>query len=109
ATPHDRAVEAGDNRTGSGRGGDRHAQVPLLARLVYGVEPLDQPLGLTSLGRLFLGRLGAEVAADLVVVAGFAAGVLDALLHPGPLSACPRLERAARVGVLVVGLASMST
>ena len=47
-----------DDRARPRRGGDLHPQLPLLARLLDHVEPLDQPLGLAGLGGLLLARLG---------------------------------------------------
>ena len=101
------AAQRRHDRAGAGRGGDLHPQLPLLARLLDHVQPLDQPLGLARLGGLLLGGLGPELAADLVVVGRLAAGVADALLHPGALRARPLLERGAGVGVLVVVLAGV--
>src|SRR3954466_10786912 len=101
AATQDGAVEARDDRSRARGGGDRHSQGPLLARVLADVETLDQPLGLPRLRRLLLGRLGTEAAADLVVVGRLAPGVLDALLHPRALRAGPRLQSAARLGVLL--------
>ncbi len=58
-----------------------------------------------ALAACFSLRLAPEVADELVVVGGLAAGVRDALLHPGPLHAGPRLQVVSPVGVLLVGLA----
>ena len=54
AAPHHRAAQRGDDRAGAGRGGDLHPQLPLLARLLDHLQPLDQPLGLPGLGGLLL-------------------------------------------------------
>ena len=82
----------------------RQLQPPLLARLVDDVQPLDHAVGLPRLGGLLLAGLGPELASDLVVVPRLAAGVRDALLHPGPLRPGPRLQLAAAIGVVVVRL-----
>ena len=54
AAPDHGAAQRGDHRAGARRGGDLHPQLPLLARLLDHVQPLDQPLGLPGLGGLLL-------------------------------------------------------
>src|SRR6185312_228413 len=105
AAPDDGGAQRGHDRTRPRRGRDLHPQLPLLARLLHGVKPLDQALGLAGLRRLLLGRFGAELPPDLVVVRLLAAGIPDPLLHPGALRPGPFLEPGAPGGVLVVGLA----
>ena len=92
-------------RAGPRRRGDLQPQLPLLARLLDHLEPLDPPVGLLGLGRLLLRRravLGLDV---LVAVLRLLDRVADALGHPVALHAGPRLEPRLRVGVLVVLLA----
>src|ERR1039458_2636432 len=100
AAPDDGAAECGDDRSVSGCCRDFHPEVPFFPGFVDDVEALDQPLGLAGLRGLFLGGFGAELAADLVVVGLFAAGVLDALFHPGALRPGPLLQTRPRAGVL---------
>ncbi len=57
-----RAAQRRHDRAGPRRGRDLHPQLPLLARLLDDLQPLDQPVGLPGLGGLLLGRLGAELA-----------------------------------------------
>ena len=102
AAADDGAAHRGDDRSRPRRRGDLHPQVPFLARLLDSLQALDEPLGLPGLRRLLLGRLGAELPPDLVVVGLLAPGVLDALLHPGPLGMGPILQGRDRAGVLFV-------
>ena len=60
AAAHHRAAQRRDDGAGARCRGDLHPQLPLLARLLDDLEPLDQPLGLPGLGGLLLARLGAE-------------------------------------------------
>ena len=101
------SAQGGDHRAGARRRRDLHPQLPLLAGLLDHVEALDHALGLAGLRGLLLARLAAELAADLVVVGRLAAGVLDALVHPGALHLGPALERGPLVGVLLEVLAGV--
>ena len=56
AAAHDRAAQGGDDGAGARRGGDLQPQLPLLARLLDHLQPLDPPVGLLGLRRLLLRR-----------------------------------------------------
>src|SRR5215472_14792088 len=103
--PRRTTAQRSDDRSRPRRGRDLHAQLPLLARLLDHVEPLDQALGLARLRRLLLGGLDAEPAPDLVVVRLLTPGVAHPFLHPRTLRPGPLLEARARLGVPVVLLA----
>ena len=107
AAPDDGAAQGGDDRAGAGRGGDLHPQLPLLARLLDDVEPLDPPVGLPGLGGLLLRRRPVVRLDVLVAVLGLLDRVADALGHPVALHPGPRLEPRLRVGVLLVLLAGV--
>ena len=109
AARHDRVPGDRDDRAGPAGGRDRHLQLPLLARLLDDVEPLDHLVGLPGLGRLLLRRLAAVVLDVLVVVGRLATRVPDALLHPRPLHARAGVERVAPGGVPLVRLAGLAT
>jgi hypothetical protein len=108
AAAHHRAAQGRHHRAGPGRRGDLHAQLPLLARLVDHLQPLDQALGLAGLGGLLLGLLGAELLTDLVVVRRLAVRVAHPLLHPGTLRARTLLQAGADLGVVLVLLAGVA-
>ncbi len=84
-----------------------HPQLPLLAGFGDDIKAFDQAFGLPDLGGLLLRRLGAQVTADLVVVAGLAPGVAHPLVHPGPLGPGPVGQRVTALRVILVGFAGV--
>ena len=98
---------ASPHRARPRRRGDLHPQLPLLARLLDHLEPLDHPVGLPGLGRLLL-RLASHVARGcLSGSVRLAARVADALVHPVALHPGARLQVGLRLGVLLVLLAGV--
>src|SRR5690606_39152668 len=104
AATHHRTVEGRDDRAGAGCRGDRHAQLPLLARLGHLVEPLERTLGLADLRGLLL-RAGDRARDDvLVAVARLLPGVAHALVDPLLLRLDAGPQGLGPLGVLLVGL-----
>src|SRR6478752_9714798 len=67
--PHRRAVEAGHDVAAACAGGQLHAQLPALPRLVDPLQPVERALGDLRLRRDLLAARVVEVADELVGLA----------------------------------------
>ena len=88
-SPDECSAQHRHDGSATGSRGDLHPQFPLLAGLFHHLEAFDTALCLTSFRGLFLGRFGARLAGDLVVVGGLASRIAYPRLHPVPLHLCP--------------------